>query len=293
MKRLLLAGVGSMALAMTPALAADVPPGRYMPPPRAPAFVPFFSWNGMYVGINAGYGFGHSKWTNTTTGATTGDFDVNGGVIGGTVGYNVQLSNMVVGLEADIAWSNIKGSTTTNCAGPCETSNNWLGTARGRIGYAFDRFLPYITAGAAFGDIKGTIGVGRFTETQVGWTAGLGVEYAFLGNLSRQLVGEGGVSLRRSRQSVVQWSLFRYPARRDLRNQHRPRRTELQILSTTSGPALPPAHVLIANAINTTWLETRYIQHSRVLRTTPRLFPIRPSVAFRRLHSASSGVKIS
>ena len=71
MKRLLLAGVGSGALAMSTALAADVPPGRYMPPPRAPAYVPFFSWNGMYVGINAGYGFGHSNWTKPTATATT------------------------------------------------------------------------------------------------------------------------------------------------------------------------------------------------------------------------------
>ena len=37
MKRLLLASVGFAALAMTAALAADAPPGRYMPPPRAPA----------------------------------------------------------------------------------------------------------------------------------------------------------------------------------------------------------------------------------------------------------------
>lgn len=137
MKRLLLADVGSGALAMSTALTADVPPGRYMPPPRAPAYVPFFSWNKMYVGINAGYGFGHSNWTKPTTTATTGDFDITGATIGGTVGYNVQLSAMVVGVEADLAWSNIKGSHTINCAASCKTSNNWLRTGRGRIGYAF------------------------------------------------------------------------------------------------------------------------------------------------------------
>ncbi len=186
MKRLLLAGVGFAALLATPALAADAPPGRYMPPPRAPAYVPFFSWNGFYVGINAGYGFGQSNWTNTTTSATTGDFDINGGLIGGTIGYNVQLSSVVVGFEADIAWSNIKGSSTTNCAA-CETSNNWLGTARGRIGYAFDRFLPFLTAGAAFGDIEGTFGPRQFSETQVGWAAGAGVEYAFVNNWSAKI----------------------------------------------------------------------------------------------------------
>ena len=60
MKRLLLAAVGTLAVAVTSALAADMPPSRPLPPPRAPAYVPFFTWNGIYVGINAGYGFGRS-----------------------------------------------------------------------------------------------------------------------------------------------------------------------------------------------------------------------------------------
>jgi outer membrane immunogenic protein len=150
--------------------------------------VPFFTWNGFYLGLNAGYGFGQSSWTNTVTQATTGSFDVNGGLFGGTIGYNVQFSTAVFGVEGDIAWSGIKGSSPAGCAGPCETSNTWLGTARGRLGYAFDRFLPYVTAGAAFGEIKGTFGGGSsFTDTKVGWTAGLGMEYAFLGNWSAKL----------------------------------------------------------------------------------------------------------
>ena len=158
-----------------------------MPPPRAPTFVPFFTWNGMYVGLNAGYGFGHSNWTNTVTQTSTGDFNINGGLIGGTVGYNVQLSSVVVGLEADLDWSNIKGSSTAGCAGACQTSNSWLGTLRGRLGYAFDRFLPYVTAGAAFGNVKGTFAASSFSDTNAGWTAGVGVEYAFVTNWSAKL----------------------------------------------------------------------------------------------------------
>ena len=92
------------------------------------------------------------------------------------------------GLEGDIDWSNIKGSITTTCLGTCQTSNNWLGTARGRVGYAFDRFLPYLTAGAAFGDVKGSVaGVGSFSETKVGWAGGAGLEYAFIDNWSAKL----------------------------------------------------------------------------------------------------------
>jgi outer membrane immunogenic protein len=190
MKRLLLVG---FALALTAqAFAADVPQGRrYMPPPRGggPTYVPFFSWSGLYVGVNAGYGFGHSKWTSAASGATTGDFTLDGALIGGTMGYNMQLGGAVVGVEGDLGWSNIKGSTTALCLGSCETRNNWLGTLRGRIGYAFDRFLPYLTAGAAFGDIEASTSPdsGSFNRSNIGWTAGGGLEYAFFSNWSAKL----------------------------------------------------------------------------------------------------------
>jgi len=188
MKRLLLAGVG-LAVAATSAFGADVPPARPLPMPRAPVtYVPFFTWNGAYVGLNAGYGFGKSQWTDTITQISTNKFSISGGMVGGTFGYNWQLSTVVVGLEADIDWSNIKGSTTVNCVTTCQTSNSWLGTARGRIGYAFDRFLPYFTGGAAFGAVKGSVtGFGSFSQTKVGWTGGAGLEYAFTDNWTTKL----------------------------------------------------------------------------------------------------------
>jgi outer membrane immunogenic protein len=187
MKRLLLAVAGLAAMAATSASAADMPPSRSLPLPRAPAYVPFFTWNGFYVGINAGYGFGHSNWTDTLTQDTTGNFNIKGALVGGTVGYNLQFGSFVFGLEGDYDWSNIKGPTT-NCFGTCQTANHWLGTARGRIGYAFDRFLPYVTGGAAFGDVEGTfVGIGSFKTTKVGWTGGAGIEYAFIDNWSAKI----------------------------------------------------------------------------------------------------------
>jgi outer membrane immunogenic protein len=189
MKRHLLAALGWLVVITGAAFAADLPPPRYLPPPRAPAtYVPFFTWNGFYLGINAGYGFGHSEWTDTITLGSTDNFGVSGPMVGGTAGYNLQLGSFVVGLEADVDWTSIKGSTTVNCVGTCETRNNWLGTARGRIGYAFDRFLPYLTAGAAYGDIKGTVAsVGNFSATKAGWVGGAGLEYAFADNWSAKL----------------------------------------------------------------------------------------------------------
>jgi outer membrane immunogenic protein len=176
------------ALAAGSAVASDMPPSRRMPPPRAPAYVPFFSWNGFYLGINGGYAWGQSNWTNTVTAVTTGDFNVSGGTIGGTVGYNIQTGALVFGLEGDFDWSNIKGTSTTNCATGCETANGWLGTFRGRIGYAFNRFLPYVTGGLSFGDIKATaVGFGSASATNVGWTVGGGIEHAFAGNWSVKL----------------------------------------------------------------------------------------------------------
>ena len=53
------------------------------------------------------------------------------------------------------------GSGTGVCAGiGCTTKDTWLGTARLRVGYAWDRWLPYLTGGAAFGNIKMTPNTG-------------------------------------------------------------------------------------------------------------------------------------
>ena len=102
--------------------------------------------------------------------------------------YRYTKEHEWVGLEGDMSWANINGTTTVNCAAGCKTTVGWLGTARGRVGYAFDRFLPYLTAGAAFGNIKASspAAIGA-NQTNVGWTAGGGIEYAFTSNLSAKV----------------------------------------------------------------------------------------------------------
>ncbi|MGC1465757.1 MAG: outer membrane protein [Pseudolabrys sp.] len=182
MKRFILAvGAGLLALAVaSPSSAADLPRPAY----KAPAYVAApFSWSGFYVGLNAGYGWGTSNWS--AGGVTTGNFDTKGWLGGGTIGYNLQTGVWVWGLEADLDYSTIKGTDGTGC---CETRNTWLGTARGRIGYSFDRWLPYITGGAAFGGVKMTpVGGTSESKTRVGWAAGAGLEYAFLGAWSAKI----------------------------------------------------------------------------------------------------------
>jgi len=133
---------------------------------------------GPYVGINGGGGWGNSSFSAPLPST---NFDTSGGLVGGTLGYNWQANQIVFGLEGDIDWSHFTGSGT--CGGvSCSVRNDWLGTARGRLGYAFDRFLPYVTGGAAFGNIKtAKTGIGSADESRVGWTLGGGVEYGLSG----------------------------------------------------------------------------------------------------------------
>jgi outer membrane immunogenic protein len=183
MKRLILAGIAGLAALMTvtSANAADIARRQAMPT-KAPAYFAPYNWTGFYVGINGGGGFGDSEWSNAF--GSTGSFDVSGGLVGGTIGYNWQMNQFVFGFEGDMDWSGIKGSTSSGiCAGlSCETRNRWLGTARARIGYAFDRFMPYVTGGLAVGDVKSSIsGFGDSSDTQVGWTVGGGLEASIAG----------------------------------------------------------------------------------------------------------------
>ena len=88
------------------------------------------------------------------------------------------------GLEGDIDWSGLNGTNTTaGCPGGCSTSDTWLSTARGRIGYSFDRVMPYVTGGLAVGDIRAaTPGLAGGSATNAGWTLGGGLEVALPGN---------------------------------------------------------------------------------------------------------------
>jgi outer membrane immunogenic protein len=173
MKRVGLACATVLALAAT-ASAADMPTrynqGRL-------AYAPIYNWTGFYLGINGGGAWGTSKWDSV------GSFDVTGFMIGATVGYNWQVSNFVFGLEGDYDWTNIDGSNGAWCPTGCTTSNGWLATVRGRIGYAFDRFLPYVTGGLAIGDIKATQpGFVGGHDTDVGYSVGGGFEFAITMN---------------------------------------------------------------------------------------------------------------
>src|SRR5262249_7715760 len=116
MKRVVFAFVALTATTAIAAAADLARRGPYYPAP-APVFVPVFNWTGFYIGIN-------------------GSRDVSGGLIGGTVGYNYQFGQVVASIEGDVDWSGINSTTNNSCPLGCKTSNTWLATVRGRLGYA-------------------------------------------------------------------------------------------------------------------------------------------------------------
>ncbi|MDE2363478.1 MAG: porin family protein [Hyphomicrobiales bacterium] len=182
------------ALALNAASAADLP-SRKAPPPAPAMMEPAsaFTWTGFYAGLNAGglindSSLNASQFSGKETGASA---------IGGvTIGYNWQIRDtIVVGVEGDVDYRS-RLAVSTPATRITSAKEGYLGTARGRIGYAFGRALLYGTGGVAFANAiapdtlavpaYGYSGVrgGANGGTQIGWTAGLGLEYAISESLS-------------------------------------------------------------------------------------------------------------
>jgi outer membrane immunogenic protein len=172
MIRELVAATGLVVLGIAPAFAADLAAApRYT---KAPAMVaPVNNWGGFYIGAMGGYG----KENTSSVGA------LSGGIAGGTVGYNWQMGSVVLGLEADAAWSDIGASAGIPGFVTVNDKINDLGTVRGRVGYAVGPVLLYGTGGFAWADNKLTTTIFNtsFSQSQVhtGWTAGAGAEVMF------------------------------------------------------------------------------------------------------------------
>ncbi len=118
MKAFLLPSAAALALAGAVGTASAADLARRPPPPpptKAPFVVPAYNWTGAYIGINAGYGFGRSKWDGLPA-----SFDVKGGMAGGQLGYNWQFGQFVYGVEGDGDWSDLRGTANlANCNRLC------------------------------------------------------------------------------------------------------------------------------------------------------------------------------
>jgi len=177
MKRILVAGAFAFG-AGGQVLAADLPPQAAAPiqPPATyvPTTAPVYDWRGIYLGINGGYALAQSTWSDPPK-FSTGTFSMDGFQLGGTLGANYQWGHFVLGVEGDGDWAKQGGSVTRS---------DWIATVRGRAGYALDRILLYATGGVAPANRQSGLGGNYpFTDaTQVGWTAGAGVEVALAQN---------------------------------------------------------------------------------------------------------------
>src|SRR5271166_472233 len=102
-------GLGAVASA-GPAFAADLPAPEYKMPVAAPA--PAVDWTGYYVGGSVGYAWGRDADSQTPSlSSPAGAANTTGLTAGGLVGYNFQVSGpLVLGIEGDLDWTNLKGS---------------------------------------------------------------------------------------------------------------------------------------------------------------------------------------
>jgi opacity protein-like surface antigen len=157
-----------------------------------------YPWTGFYFGADGGYGWQRSTGTLTTAAEavlTPYDYRATGPFAGVFVGGNYQFNWLVLGVEGDWQWSNLTGNSQSLAplgatgalpAGPftVSTTTKDYGSIRGRLGFAFDRFLVFGTAGWASGDPSiafALTGAAPFVTTggkSSGWSAGAGVDYA-------------------------------------------------------------------------------------------------------------------
>lgn len=164
------------AAAVCSARAADLP---LAPPPVEPLPAPMqaFDWSGFYGGLNLGYGWGDFSRHRSTGG------HAQGVIGGGQVGANFQWDNFVGGFETDIQGADIEGKTRSNRRTVALRSYiQPFGTARARIGVAFDQLLVYGTGGLAYAGVDNRLRIFNRHDTddgvQIGWTAGGGLEWA-------------------------------------------------------------------------------------------------------------------
>ena len=73
--------------------------------------VSVYNWTGIYLGINGGYTFGkQDPLSLISNNYSAFDYNANGWLVGGTFGAQIQSGHVVMGIEGDIDWTNIKGS---------------------------------------------------------------------------------------------------------------------------------------------------------------------------------------
>lgn len=180
--------------AKQPATAATLPVKA--PAARAPAL---HLWAGPYAGVHVGYGSARTEIVDVDDYSISAApvtfpglkfwFDHGGILGGGQIGYLAQSGVLVYGGELDIAFSGMKTAFMNPMQIPPPNESfaakvDWFSTARVRLGYAIDRFLPFGSIGVAavklenrYNDpVDNTFSI--VSGVKWGWAGGGGLEYA-------------------------------------------------------------------------------------------------------------------
>lgn len=145
-------------------------PAEYQPQIVSSAFT---VWSGCFAGANLGFDSGRWRLTETAPGFASSSSTEQSIAGGGQVGCDYQVGAWVFGFEAMLDGTGIRGSPPQPFNGIAWTEN-WFGTATGRIGYAITPpVLLYARGGAGFAALQ-----------DAGWTAGAGLEWKCLPDLS-------------------------------------------------------------------------------------------------------------
>ena len=189
MRKYLLATISSLVL-MGSASAADLVPDF-----RGPSY---HNWAGFYLGVHVGSGWGTNNWDERFDTSFSTSYPMSG-VLGGIHGgWNYQAGPIVVGAEANLAFSNVRGSGDVNNEGfetgsstNLITTTKYMATFVGRGGIANDKWLYYLVAGMAMlsqdheAELNGVRQTVRSSGS--GYVLGFGAEYAVWQNLSVKL----------------------------------------------------------------------------------------------------------
>lgn len=153
-------------------------------------------WKGFYVGAELGGGWSDEHWhyTNPNYFNTLGaqllgnNFNLNAHNVAGAIdgGFNFQSGRFVFGIEGSVIGIDLddqRASPFFPIEDDYSSSVSYFVTAKGRVGYSYQRWLPYISAGWTGGDasltLTDTVNGVRATSKKWtnGWIAGVGVDY--------------------------------------------------------------------------------------------------------------------
>jgi len=203
--RKLLVSLSALALSAGVANAGAMvaPPAEPMvtTPTPAPIAPMAHDWTGGYAG--AGLTFGRASYRGDGDLWNLGDiwddireedngffgFPSGSGWGGGAfVGFNWQANNWVYGVEGHLSAHRMRGNETLEANGEsvdARTDVRGLASLRGRVGFAADRTLFFVTAGPASGNIRHRTVTDDVQASQSrnasGFVIGVGVEHAMEG----------------------------------------------------------------------------------------------------------------